>query len=57
MKVGSRVVRAGLPGIQGTVVSQHGSKVRVYWSQHFSQLVDPRKLIPVTKTSKGEHAQ
>ena len=48
LRLGCRVVRVGLPGIEGTIVAIDGRKVRVYWSQHFSQLVDPRKLIQVT---------
>jgi len=56
MKIGSRVVRAGLPGIVGTVTDVQGSKVRVEWSEHFSQFVDPRKLIPLP-ASKGEPTQ
>lgn len=51
MRIGSRVVRAGLPGVEGTIVAIDGRKVRVYWSQHFSQLLDPRKLIQVAPTA------
>jgi hypothetical protein len=43
-KVGSRVVRKDSPEVEGTIISLHGRQVRVYWSQHFSQLVDLAKL-------------
>lgn len=57
VKLGMRVVKAGSPGIQGTVVSQQGAKVRVRWSEHCASLVDPRKLIQVTQTTRKEATQ
>jgi preprotein translocase subunit YajC len=56
MKVGSRVVKIGIPGIHGTVVSIDGAGVRVAWSKHFSQLESPRKLIKVAQTNDEIHA-
>jgi hypothetical protein len=44
VKIGSRVIRKDAPEIAGTVIALHGRQVRVYWSQHFSQLVDFAKL-------------
>lgn len=44
MKIGSRVIRKDSPEIEGTIISLHGAQARVYWSQHFSQLVDLAKL-------------
>jgi hypothetical protein len=58
MRIGNRVTRKDLPGIVGTVISLHGAQARVYWSAHFSQLVDLAKLtlaprIHETKNRKG----
>lgn len=49
MKPGTRVVKAGSPGVFGTVTGIEGGAVRVRWSEHFEQLVSPRKLIQVTQ--------
>jgi hypothetical protein len=32
----------------------HGRQARVYWSQHFSQLVDVEALMLAGKTPRGE---
>jgi hypothetical protein len=52
MKIGSRVVKAGLPGIFGTVTSTQGRMVLVEWSEHFKQFVDPRRLIQVSQPER-----
>ena len=57
MRIGSRVVKIGIPGIHGTVVSIDGAGVRVAWSKHFSQLESPGKLIEVAQTSDEIHAR
>lgn len=57
MKIGSRVVKVGLPGILGTVTGTQGRMVHVTWSEHFSQLVDPRKLIQVTHIEREEQTK
>jgi hypothetical protein len=44
MKVGSRVARKDSPTVEGTIISIDGRRARIYWSQHFSQLVDLAKL-------------
>jgi len=44
MKVGNRVIRIDSPEVEGTIISLHGRQARVYWSRHFSQLVDLDKL-------------
>jgi hypothetical protein len=58
MKIGNRVTRKDSPEVEGTVISLHGAQARVYWSAHFSQLVDLAKLtlaprIHETKNRKG----
>jgi hypothetical protein len=44
MKIGNCVCRKDSPQVEGTVISLHGAQARVYWSAHFSQLVDLSKL-------------
>jgi hypothetical protein len=44
MKIGNRVIRKDSPEVEGTVISIDGRRARIYWSQHFSQLVDLGKL-------------
>lgn len=44
MRIGNRVTRKDAPEIEGTVISLHGAQARVYWSAHFSQLVDLANL-------------
>jgi hypothetical protein len=44
MRTGDRVVRKDSPAVRGTIIALHGSQARVYWSPHFSQLVDLAKL-------------
>ena len=41
-----RCVEAGLPFdvVEGTIIALHGGQARVYWSQHFCQLIDLGKL-------------
>jgi hypothetical protein len=50
VKVGNRVTRIDSPEVEGTVISLHGAQARVYWSQHFSQLVNIETLRLVRKT-------
>lgn len=59
MKVGDHVTRKDSE-IVGTIISLHGSQAQVYWSQHFSQLVDLEKLILAKqiqphRNPKGKH--
>ena len=44
MKIGNRVTRKDAPEIEGTIISIDGRRARIYWSSHFSQLVDLAKL-------------
>jgi hypothetical protein len=44
MKVGNRVILKDSPEVEGTVISIDGRRARIYWSSHFSQLVDLGKL-------------
>jgi hypothetical protein len=44
MQIGNRVIRKDSPEIEGTIIALHGGQARVYWSQHFCQLVDLGKL-------------
>jgi hypothetical protein len=44
MKVGNRVILKDSPEVEGTVISIDGRRARIYWSSHFSQLVDLAKL-------------
>ena len=44
MKIGNRVIRKDSPEVEGTVISIDGRRARIYWSSHFSQLVDLGKL-------------
>jgi hypothetical protein len=53
-KVGNRVTRIDSPEVEGTIISLHGGQARVYWSQHFSQLVDVEALMRAGKTPRGE---
>jgi hypothetical protein len=54
MKIQDRVCRKDAPKVEGTIISLHGRQARVYWSQHFSQLVDLAKLMRAGKTPRGE---
>ena len=44
MRIGNRVTRKDAPEVEGTVISIDGRRARIYWSSHFSQLVDLGKL-------------
>jgi hypothetical protein len=55
MKIGNRVIRKDSPEVEGTVISLHGAQARVYWSAHFSQLVDLAKLMPAPRIHKPQN--
>jgi hypothetical protein len=55
MKIGNRVIRKDSPEVEGTVISLHGAQARVYWSQHFSQLLDLAKLMPAPRIHKPQN--
>ena len=54
MRIGDRVIRKDAPEAEGKIISMHGRQARVYWSQHFSQLVDVEALMRAGKTPRGE---
>lgn len=54
MRIGDRVIRKDAPEVEGKIISMHGRQARVYWSQHFSQLVDVEALMLAGKTPRGE---
>jgi hypothetical protein len=59
MRIGNRVTRKDAPEIEGTIISIDGRRARIYWSSHFSQLVDLGKLtlaarIHAPRNRKGE---
>jgi hypothetical protein len=57
MKIGNRVIRKDSPEVEGTIVSLHGVKARVYWSSHFSQLVDLAKLTLAARIHKPQKTE
>ena len=44
MRIGNRVTRKDAPEIEGTIISIDGRRARIYWSSHFSQLIDLANL-------------
>jgi hypothetical protein len=54
VRIGDRVIRKDAPEVEGKIISMHGRQARVYWSQHFSQLVDVEALMLAGKTPRGE---
>ena len=55
MKVGNRVILKDSPEVEGTVISIDGRRARIYWSQHFSQLVDLAKLTLAPRIHKPQN--
>ena len=54
MRSGNRVTRKDSPEVEGTIISMYGGKAKVYWSQHFSQLLDLAKLMPAPRIHKPQ---
>jgi hypothetical protein len=54
VRIGNLVIRKDAPEVEGKIISMHGRQARVYWSQHFSQLVDVEALMLAGKTSRGD---
>jgi hypothetical protein len=54
VKIGDRVIRKDAPEVEGKIISLYRRQARVYWSQHFSQLVDIKALMLAGKTPRGE---
>ncbi len=52
MRIGDRVTRKDSPAIVGTLIARDGEKVKIYWSCHTSQWIDPRKLMRAGKTPR-----
>lgn len=49
MKPGTKVVLAGAPHVEGTILRLCGRRARVAWSEHFCSTVDARRLIALKK--------
>jgi hypothetical protein len=55
MRIGNRVTRKDAPEIEGTIISIDGRRARIYWSSHFSQLVDLGKLTLAPQIHKPQN--
>jgi hypothetical protein len=55
VKVGNCVVLRAAPGVEGRIISIDGRRARIYWSSHFSQLVDLANLALAPRIHKPPH--